>query len=103
MKTPYNFTILLLIFYFLINCSEKKLQTQQRINISIIADTSFYVNNELVKIDDLESRLKELYIDNSTQVTFTADSLTHMGALYKAQRIYQKIVNKNSNISENSK
>lgn len=87
MKVLFNFTIFLLIFYFFVNCSEKKLQTYSKIDISIIADTSIYVNNELIKIDELESRLKELNINNNTRITFTADSMTHMGAVYKIQNI----------------
>ncbi len=101
METLFNFTTFLLLFYFFVNCSGEKSQAHQKINISIIADTAIYVNNEPVKIDKLESRLKELNIDNDTRIIFSADSLTHMGAIYKVQNIYRKMINKSNKVFKN--
>ncbi len=65
---------------------------KKTITISIKADTSIAVNNELVPIEALESKLKELGVDGSTLLLYDADSLTHMETIYNTGKIWQKVL-----------
>ena len=89
MKAMFNLSIFLLLICCFTNCSEKEVQARQLLDISITADTLIYINNELVSMEDLESRFRELADDN-TLLVFSADSLTHMDAIYKIENIYKK-------------
>ncbi len=65
---------------------------EKTITISINADTSIILNDELVKFDDLELKLKELGVDrNNTMLMFSSYILTHMDVYYKVLKIYKKV------------
>ena len=83
-----SWSIILVAILYLVSCSSQKKPTGvQEITITVKADETIVVNDEVISIDTLVDKLQALGISEETHVRMQVDGDVEMGSVQKVQEI----------------